>query len=87
MERSVVLTRSRRLTAALITKYVNRANSLFTGAHAFHFRLSYRNSYSVLIFCNRCQFSVKVLLEYRLIIVEIQILEGVNGVNRLATKG
>ena len=55
MERSVVLTRSRCLTAALIAKYVNPANSLFTlftaGAHAFHIRLSYRNSYSVGIFC------------------------------------
>ena len=51
MERPVVLTRSRRVTAALIAKYVNRASSLFTGAHAFHIRLSYRNSYSVGIFC------------------------------------
>ena len=51
MERSVVLTRSRRVTAQLIAKYVNRASSLFTGAHAFHIRLSYRNSYSVAIFC------------------------------------
>ena len=46
IERSVVLTRSRRVTAALIAKYVNRASSLFTGAHAFHIRFSYRNSYS-----------------------------------------
>ena len=44
------MTRSRRVTAALIAKYVNRASSLFTGAHAFHIRLSYRNSYSVAIF-------------------------------------
>ena len=51
MEHLVVLTRSRRVTAALIAKYVNRASSLFTGAHAFHIRLSYRNSYSVAIFC------------------------------------
>ena len=36
MERPVVLTRSRRITAALIAKYVNRASSLFTAAHAFH---------------------------------------------------
>ena len=45
------MTRSRRVTAALIAKYVNRASSLFTGAHAFHIRLSYRSSYSVGIFC------------------------------------
>ena len=45
------MTRSRRVTAALIAKYVNRASSLFTGAHAFHIRLSHRNSYSVGIFC------------------------------------
>ena len=51
IERSLVLTRSRRVTAALIAKYVNRASSLFTGARAFHIRLSYRNSYSVAIFC------------------------------------
>ena len=51
MERPVVLTRSRRVTAALIAKYVNRASSLFTGAHAFHIRLIHRNSYSVGIFC------------------------------------
>ena len=51
IERPVVLTRSRRDTAALIAKYVNRASSLFTGAHAFHIRLSHRNSYSVGIFC------------------------------------
>ena len=51
MERPVILTRSRRVTAALIAKYVNRASSLFTGAHAFHIRLSHRNSYSVGIFC------------------------------------
>ena len=50
MERPVVLTRSRRVTAALIAKYVNRASSLFKGAHAFHIRLSHRNSYSVRIF-------------------------------------
>ena len=48
---SVVLTRSRRLTAALIAKSVNRASSLFTGAHAFHIRPSHRTSYSVGIFC------------------------------------
>ena len=47
MERPVVLTRSRRVTAALIAKYVNRASSLFTGARVFHIRLSHRNSYSV----------------------------------------
>ena len=41
IERPVVLTRSRRVTAALIAKYVNRASSLLTGAHAFHIRLSY----------------------------------------------
>ena len=35
IERPVVLTRSRRVTAALIAKYVNRASSLFTGAHAY----------------------------------------------------
>ena len=46
-----MLTRSRRVTAALIAKYVNRASSLFTSARAFHIRLSYRNSYSVAIFC------------------------------------
>ena len=51
IERSLVLTRSRRVTAALIAKYVNRASSLFTGARAFHIRLSHRNSYSVGIFC------------------------------------
>ena len=51
MERPVVLSRSRRVTAALIPKYVNRASSLFTGAHAFHIRLRHRNSYSVGIFC------------------------------------
>ena len=51
MERPVVLTRSWRVTAALIAKYVNRASSLFNGAHAFHVRLSHRNSYSVEIFC------------------------------------
>ena len=51
IERPVVLTRSRRVTAALIAKYVNPASSLFTGAHAFHIRLSHRNSYSVGIFC------------------------------------
>ena len=51
IERSVVLTKSRRVTAALIAKYVNRAKSLFTGAHAFFIRLSYHNSYSVAIFC------------------------------------
>ena len=51
IERSLVLTRSRRVTAAFIAKYVNRASSLFTGARAFHIRLSYRNSYSVAIFC------------------------------------
>ena len=45
------MTRSRRVTAALIAKYVNRASSLFTGARAFHIRLSYRSSYSVGIFC------------------------------------
>ena len=44
MERPVVLTRSRRVTAALIAKNVNRAISLFTGAHAFHIRVSHRNS-------------------------------------------
>ena len=47
IERSLVLTRSRRVTAALIAKYVNRASYLFTSARAFHIRLSYRNSYSV----------------------------------------
>ena len=51
MEHLVVLTRSRRVTAALIAKYVNGASSLFTGARAFHIRLSHRNSYSVAIFC------------------------------------
>ena len=54
MERPVVLTRSWRVTTALIAKYfkyVNRASSLFSGAHAFHIRLSHRNSYSVGIFC------------------------------------
>ena len=51
IERPVVLTRSRRVIAALIAKYVNRASSLFTGAHAFHVRLSHRSSYSVGIFC------------------------------------
>ena len=51
IERSLVLTRSRRVTAALIAKYVNRASSLFTSARGFHIRLSYRNSYSVAIFC------------------------------------
>ena len=45
------MTRRRRVTAAFIAKYVNRASSLFTGARAFHIRLSYRNSYSVAIFC------------------------------------
>ena len=45
------MTRSRRVTAALMAKYVNRASSLFTGAHASHIRLSHRNSYSVGIFC------------------------------------
>ena len=50
MERPVVLTRSRRVMAALIAKYVNRASSL-SGAHAFHIRLSHRNSYFVGIFC------------------------------------
>ena len=29
------MTRSRRVTAALIAKYVNRASSLFIGAHAY----------------------------------------------------
>ena len=47
MERPVVLTRGRRVKAALIAKYVNRASSLFTGAHAFDIRLRHRNSYSV----------------------------------------
>ena len=51
MERPVVLTSGRRVKAALIAKYVNRASSLFTGAHAFHIRVSHRNSYSVGIFC------------------------------------
>ena len=51
MVHPVVLTRSRRVTAALIAIYVNRASSLVTGAHAFLIRLSYRNSYSVGIFC------------------------------------
>ena len=51
MERPVVLTRSRRVTAALIAKYVNHASSLFTGAHEFHIRLSHRNSSSVGISC------------------------------------
>ena len=51
MERPVVLTRSWRVTAALIAKYVNRSSSLFTGAHAFDIRLSHRNSYFVGIFC------------------------------------
>ena len=45
------MTTSRRVTAALIAKYVYRASSLFAGAHAFHIRLSHRNSYSVGIFC------------------------------------
>ena len=46
------MTRSWRVTAAfIIAKYVNRASSLFTGAHAFHIRLRHRNSYSVGIFC------------------------------------
>ena len=51
MERSVVLTRSRRVYGRITLKYVNRASSLFTGAHVFQIRLSYRNSYSVGIFC------------------------------------
>ena len=45
------MTTSRRVTAALIAKYVYRASSLFAGAHAFHIRLSHCNSYSVGIFC------------------------------------
>ena len=45
------MTTSRRVTAALIAKYVYRASSLFAGAHAFHIPVSHRNSYSVGIFC------------------------------------